>query len=121
MVRSSQGIKHTHIKIGLLIVDSPKALSSHIKASTTFSICRTMKEMFISNWLKSWFCGIYIWTYFRHQLGSNIPDLIMVKSRVLPCVTWDTVASPLMLDNYTWLCSPYNSLVMNILLLQYSS
>ena len=66
MVRSSQRIKHAHIKIALLMVDSPKDMSSHIKV-------------------------LHV-TYFRHQLGSNIPDLIMAKGRVLPCVTWDTVA-----------------------------
>ena len=59
-----------HIKIGLLMV-----------MSTTFGIGGAMKKAFVSNWLKSWFSG-HVRTHFRHQLGGDVPDLIVAESRI---------------------------------------
>ena len=70
MIKYSQRVD---IKIALLMV------SSHIKTSTTFHFGGVMIEAFIDNWLKNWFSG-HIRTYFRHQLGSDVPDLIVRES-----------------------------------------
>ena len=43
-IHSSQRIENTNIKVGLLMMNTPKTLSPHIKARTTLNICRAMKK-----------------------------------------------------------------------------
>ena len=44
VIRSSQRVENMNIKVGLLMMNAPKTLSPHIKASTTLNICRVMKK-----------------------------------------------------------------------------